>query len=213
MCFHMSISKNAMELVNRFDLSFPDQDLFSPSDHVNGFAHSLLPVISSGEPDHLQMMNWGMVPSWVNSQEKAKTMKNITLNARSETIFEKPSFRHSIMAQRCLVPAEAYYEWQHRDGKKIPYKISMDRDVFCFAGIYDRWENDESGEIYSGFSVITCPANSLMETIHNSKKRMPVILPLELESSWINPELPRRDIQTCLLPYPSQKMSAQSVEM
>jgi putative SOS response-associated peptidase YedK len=184
---------------------------------MNAFAHPLLPVITGEEPEKLLLFNWGMVPAWVKDEALAQKLKKSTLNARIETAFEKPSFREAMRYQRCIIPADAFYEWQHaqvgvelgftRTNKsKVKYKISTDQDIFAFAGIWDTWRERK------GFSILTMPANPLMASIHNTAKRMPFILTQENEMKWIDPErVSQEHLNELIIPYPEEKMTAEPV--
>jgi putative SOS response-associated peptidase YedK len=176
---------------------------------VSGFAHPRLPVLTSEEPGIIQLMEWGLVPNWVKDERTAIEMQNATLNARSETLFEKPSFR-SIMQRRCLIPVNGFYEWQQRGKKKVQYFITVkSEEIFSLGGLYDEWVNTTTGEIYKGFSIITLPANPLMEIIHNNKKRMPLILNRENEHDWLQPDIKETEIKNLLTQYPDSDMSAE----
>ena len=106
----------------------------------------------------------------------------MTLNARADTIFEKPSFREPIMKKRCIVPSTGYFEWRHEGANKIPYYIYVkDEPIFSMAGIYDRWLDKDTGEEHETFSIITTDTNSLTDYIDNTKHRMPAILTQEEE--------------------------------
>jgi putative SOS response-associated peptidase YedK len=145
--------------------------------HVGAFENVKLPVITNHDPDQIQLFKWGLIPFWVKDEKTAIELKDRTVNARSETIFEKPAFRSSAGKKHCLVITDGFFEWRYYNGKNYPYYIKLkDREVFSIAGLWDRWVNKDSGkEIYS-YTIITTEANPLMAKIHNKKKRMPVIL-------------------------------------
>ncbi len=108
-----------------------------------------------------------------------------TFNARSETVSSKPAFRECFSSRRCLVPVRGFFEWQHVGGRKIPWYITLrDEEIFSLAGIWDSWTM-QGGMTLETFSVVTTRANELMEEIHNTKKRMPVILPSSAEKIWL----------------------------
>lgn len=131
---------------------------------------------------------------------------NATLNARIETAFEKPSFREAMRYQRCIIPADAFYEWQHVGKDKIKYRIHTDQEIFAFAGIWDSWQD------WKGFSILTMPANPLMARIHNTAQRMPFILKPENEMKWLDPERVKpEDIKELIVPYPEEKMRAETL--
>jgi putative SOS response-associated peptidase YedK len=127
-------------------------------------------------------LKWGLVPSWA----KDPSIGNKLINARGETVAEKPAFRKAFKHQRCLVLADGFYEWKREGKTKQPYYYIRFKDqrLFAFAGLWERWENQEPA--LETFALITTGLNALMEPIHN---RMPVILPESAYSSWLNPGL------------------------
>ena len=109
------------------------------------------------------------MPFWTKDEVAAERIRTQTLNARAETIHQKPSFRASIMTKRCLVLVDGFYEWREEGKKKYPYYISLaSNDAFALAGIWDRWLNNSTGEVKDTFSIITTRANPLLERIHNT---------------------------------------------
>jgi len=222
MCFHLAATAAAKTLEARFDAMFPESNLFEPSEEFNAFAHPKLPVITANKSDQIELFNWGLVPAWVKDKAMADKLKKATLNARVETAFDKPSFRDPMRFKRCIIPANAFYEWQHvpvgsdlgsartdlgsarTSINKIKYKISTDQEVFAFAGLWDSWKD------WTGFSILTMPANALMARIHNTAKRMPFILAPENEKKWLDPgRIKLYDLQELMVPYPEEKMSAE----
>lgn len=187
MCFHSKQTKLALAVENRFQATIEKMDLFQIQDESNGFTFPKNPIITDEKPTLIQHYNWGLIPSW----SKDEDIKRLTLNARIETIAEKPSFKNSIY-KRCLVIANGFYEWQWQDSKgknKIKYEIGIGNDdLFAFAGIYSQWINQLTGEIKDTYSIVTTQANTLMAEIHNTKQRMPVILKPEDESKWLHHE-------------------------
>lgn len=185
MCFFYKLSKTAQELENRFNAKLENANEFSPSKAYNAFEYPRSPVITNKDTGIIKMFNWGLIPSWA----KDISIRKNTLNARIETISEKPSFR-SAVNNRCLVIADGFYEWQWLDDKgrnKQKYLISLsDESLFAFAGLWNQWTDKSTGEILNTYTIITQNANELMSRIHNSKKRMPVILSREDESKWLN---------------------------
>jgi len=176
---------------------------------VSGFSHPSLPVISA---EGLSLFDWGLIPSWVKDQETANDISSKTLNAVGETVFEKPSFRKSIASRRCLFPVSGFYEWREFKGVKYPYYIQLaESDYFSLGSLYDTWINPQTGEIKNTFSIITTPANPLMEKIHNLKKRMPLILSPEDEMKWIDPGLKTDHIKELIKPFPQEKMKAYTI--
>lgn len=195
MCFFSKISKEAVELEHRFNAKFDDSERFQPKEIYSGFAYPATPVITNKEPASIKLLNWGLLPPWA----KDNSIRQYTLNARIETIGEKPSFRSSIK-NRCLIIADGFYEWKWLDSKgkqKQKYLITMpDSEIFTFAGLWSEWVNKETGEIFKTYTVITKPANELMSEIHNTKKRMPFILTPDFENMWLAGEdIPDIDIK------------------
>ncbi|HEY1047930.1 MAG TPA: SOS response-associated peptidase [Bacteroidia bacterium] len=184
MCFHSKQTKKAIELEHRFRAKFDRPETYTPS-LFNGFQFPLTPVVASDDPEHIRMFNWGLIPTWA----KDKDFRKNTLNARIETIAEKPSFR-SYTQQRCLVLADGFYEWQWLDEqgkKKQKYEITLPgNEAFAFAGLWSEWTDRSTGECLHTYTILTTEADELMAKIHNSKKRMPVILHPDNEMEWLN---------------------------
>ena len=103
MCFHYSIKKSKKQIENHFNAQFEESTLFEPTQHANAFIHPLMPIITNDKPDTIQLFKWGLIPNWVKDKERAKEISNMTLNARVETVKEKPYFKEAIKSQRCLV--------------------------------------------------------------------------------------------------------------
>ncbi len=143
-----------------------------------------LAVISNQNPEELSFFRWGLIPFWA----KDKSIGNKLINAKAETIDQKPSFKTSFKQKRCLVLSDGFYEWKKINSKeKIPYRIIMNNgSPFAMAGIWDRWK-DESGESIDSFAIITTEPNDLMKNIHT---RMPVILKPGEERLWIEEQNP-----------------------
>ena len=215
MCFHNSMSAKAIKLAARYgrksDIVEIYQDILNEQYHVNAFNFPKYPIITKS--DEVQVFNWGLIPFWIRTEQNADEIKRMTLNARADTIFEKPSFREPIMKKRCIVPSTGYFEWRHEGTKKIPYYIYLkDEPIFSMAGIYDSWLDKETGEEHSTFSIITTDTNPLTDYIHNTKHRMPTILSKENEEKWLNPNLTKQEIATFLHPYEADKMDAYVIE-
>ena len=187
------------DLGNRFRVIDPTLGFRS---HFNIAPGSTNPVIVQHERTEAVMMEWGLVPHWVKDRKEAKHL----INARAETLAEKPSFRGLLKGKRCLVPASGFYEWKKDGARKTPFYIRLrESPVFAFAGLYDVW-HDPQGEGYATYTIITTEPNELMAPIHN---RMPVILNREDETRWLSGEvLARDDLAEILTPYPPGEMDA-----
>jgi len=151
----------------------------------------IAPIILQQDAIIWQNARWGLLPSWL---KKLEDFKAKTINARAESLREKPSFKLSFEQRRCIVPATGFYEWRKRD--KQPYFIKAKKGIFAFAGLYDIWKNAEQ-EIYS-FSIITTRANDSMAEIH---ERMPAILNESDFELWLNPKIGSDRVDDLLLPY------------
>jgi putative SOS response-associated peptidase YedK len=152
----------------------------------------------------LPHLRWGLIPSWADDPSIGSRM----INARAETVAEKPAFRHAFKAKRCLVVADGFYEWQRMDGRKQPYFIHLKDDrPFAFAGLWERWTKGD--ELIESCTIITTGANELMQPIHD---RMPVVIPKSAYDIWLDPTIkdPER-LQPLLAPYPSDEMVAYTV--
>jgi putative SOS response-associated peptidase YedK len=125
--------------------------------------------------------HFGLIPHWAKSRQKS------VINARAETLAEKPSFREPLRRNRCLIPANGFYEWRREGTMKIPYWISPKAEsFFAFAGLWDRWVDNSSGEVITSSAIITTGPNDLMRTIHD---RMPVILEPSQWQQWLDPAI------------------------
>jgi putative SOS response-associated peptidase YedK len=211
MCFHYSMSQVAQNLENRYNAPFTKGFTFQPVHHVSGFTFPLMPVVTAVPEHEIELCHWGLVPSWTQNEEQAGQMRAMTLNARSETVFEKPSFRKSIQSRRCLIPADGFFEWQTVGNKRIPWYIrSNEQEIFSFGGIWDHWKN-EVGKSLNTFSILTTDANPMMAEIHNTKRRMPLIIPVSSEAIWLDPSISGNDILKLMVPYPEEKLESWTI--
>lgn len=178
---------------------------------LHGFDRPKAPVITI-ESRKIEYFSWWLVPSWFEKEDYSFNL----LNAREETIFEKPSFKHLIMQKRCLVPVSHYYEYQWRDIKgkvKNKHRIGLKgKGGFFMAGLYDHWKSLETSAIINSFTIITTEANELCAEIHNSKKRMPVILENDKARDWLNPTASIGEVKSLLNKIESDKMWAENLD-
>jgi putative SOS response-associated peptidase YedK len=184
--------------------------------YENGFDYFPTHVLTAGEPDKFKMFRWGLVPFFQKDEAKAMKDRMNTLNCIHEEMWEKPSFRDPIKnGQRCLIPVTGFYEWRWLDEAgtiKIPYYISFrDQKVRSMAGLYSRWKNPQNGEYYYSYTILTCPANAIMEYVHNAKKRMPVFIDKENEKDWLNRDLKKDDVMDLCKPYQDPSMRAYTI--
>lgn len=211
MCFHYAYIADKVKTAKRYGVQNPPE--FEPIFHANAFANPPMPVITSEEPNELNFYNWGLIPSWIKTLEAANDINKKTANARSETVFEKPSFRSAIKSRRCIVPASGFYEWRHEGKEKTPYFVSAkDQEIFSFAGIYESWTNTATGEIINSFSILTMEANELMQYVHNNRNRMPVILSKEDEKYWLSNLKSNDEISKAITEYPSDNMKYDAID-
>jgi putative SOS response-associated peptidase YedK len=212
MCFSVNVNLVKDELESRYGVSFPDHNRYQPSYYYHAFSLPELPSICSGSTDKIQLLRWGLIPSWTRNSEEADSIRYKTFNARAESIRSKPSFSKPFRSNRCIIPVTGFFEWQHVGNDKIPWYIYCpDEEIFSIAGVFDQWIENNSGEIYNTFSIITTDANELMAVIHNSKKRMPVILQRENEKKWINSDISPDDAHSLLQPCPSEFLKAHTI--
>lgn len=166
-----------------------------------------LPVIRqrpSGERV-VQMLRWGLLPSWA----KDETIANRLINARAETLAEKPSFRSALRKRRCIVPADGFYEWAKRPDGKQPYYIhAADGSILAFAGLRERWTRPDDGEIIDSFTIVTTAANDRVRALHD---RMPVILAPEAVARWLDPATKPDALTDLLGPCPDARLALHPV--
>ncbi len=176
MCGRYTFVSPASALEDHFEAAFRDR--LTPS--YNAAPSQRLPVITADAPDLIQTFQWGLIPSWTRDPKAGPK----PINARAETLAEKPSFRQLLQRRRCLVPADSFYEWKVTPTGKIPHRILRpDEAPFAFAGLWDEWTDRETGEIRPTFTIITTTANEMMAPLH---ERMPVILPNRAaEQAWL----------------------------
>ncbi len=204
MCGRFTLRASPTEIAEAFELL---RDLFECERPRFNIAptQSILAVRAGSDGREAARMRWGLIPSWAKDTKLAASM----INARAETVAEKPAFRAAFKRRRCLVPVSGFYEWQ-RDGKtKVPYLISLCREkLFAFAGLWEKWKSPE-GELIESCTVLTTSPNELMATIHD---RMPVILKPSDYGAWLDPQLEDASALSKLLAsYPSDEMRVEQV--
>ncbi len=204
MCGRASLSKQEKELQERFQANFYQEDIarYNPLPNFNIAPTHWHPVITNSEPDHFRFYKWGLVPVWATDERIGSRM----INARIETLAEKPAFRQPLEQRRCIVPFDGFYEWRKEpNGKKQPYLIGIDdQALFSIAGLWETWRAPD-GQFIPSFTLITLPPNELMENIHN---RMPAILLPEQERLWLSEDLSINELIQILAPYPAKLMHA-----
>ena len=202
MCGRFSLTADLGELASRFEFDDNRLDL-EPNFNVAP-TQNVLTVIG-GEDRRGGFMRWGLIPHWAKTASIGSRM----INARAETVAQRPAFRDAFRKRRCLVLADGFYEWQQAGSVRKPIRIIMESgEPFAFAGLWAMWRDSEGNHIPS-CTVITTEANDLLRPIHH---RMPVILPREMEEFWLD-----RDVQdvavleNALTAYPSELMQTYQV--
>jgi putative SOS response-associated peptidase YedK len=165
----------------------------------------VLTVVNDGSENQAQVMKWGLIPFWAKDPKIGSRM----INARAETVVEKPVFREAFNKRRCLVVADGFYEWEKTPGGKVPMRIVLKSgEPFGFAGLWSTWKSPD-GQSVKSCTIITTIANSLMEPIHD---RMPVILSREAERDWLDvTQSDTAELRELLVPYAASEMETYQV--
>jgi len=183
MCGRFALRCSLHQLVDQFlltsppDLSLPPRFNIAPTQTIMALRR-----LAGNQNRELAALHWGLIPAWA----KDPAIGNRMINARSETVAEKPSFRESYKNRRCLILSDGYYEWQKRGSRKHPFFFHRDDDQpFAFAGLWERWQDPQSGNPTETATILTTAANEQIEPFHH---RMPVILDPEKYDDWLDPE-------------------------
>jgi putative SOS response-associated peptidase YedK len=202
MCGRYTLSTPTDEIAALFDLStqldlpaLPERYNVAPTQEA-----AVVRVVAPGTPRRLDLLRWGLVPYWADDL----SIGNRMINARSESVADKPAFRRSFRRQRCLVATDGFYEWKKEGKLKQPYHIRRkDRHPFAFAGLWERWKNPE-GNLLDTFTILTTSANDLLRPLHD---RMPVIVDRRDFALWLDPEVTDPAVlQPLLAPAPPDEM-------
>ncbi len=199
MCGRYTLHHKPEEIEERFDIE-PGEELITP--RYNIAPSQIIPVIRRAESREMVGCKWGLVPFWA----KDPKIGNNLINARRETLAEKPSFKHALAKRRCLIPADGFYEWQKR-GKAASQPIYVrrrDGGLFAFAGLWEEWRSPE-GETLQTCTIITVEPNELVSKFHH---RMAAILKPDEEAAWIDPKSNAGDLLQLLRPYSSDELEA-----
>ncbi|GAS82365.1 SOS response-associated peptidase [Paenibacillus amylolyticus] len=204
MCGRFTITDPLDAIMDRYYASIADGFEYKPN--YNAAPMQYIPtIIGSKDGNRLGSLRWGLVPVWAKDDKIGNKM----INARAETLAEKPAFKRLVGSKRCIVPCSGFFEWRKEGTAKTPMRILMkDDSIFSLAGLYDTW-TDPDGNKLSTCTIITTEPNSLMEDIHN---RMPVILRTEDEAEWLGRD--NDDVQSLLgllKPYEASAMRAYEV--
>jgi len=201
MCGRFARKSKQDLLTEWFGIELEDMPWFAPS--YNVAPQSVQPIVRSNRDTgnrEFALLRWGLVPFWAKDPKFGYS----TINARAEEAAQKPAFRDALKKRRCLVPADAFYEWQRLDPKtKRPFAFAMKSgEPYAFAGLWDRWQAKDN-EALETFTILTTDPNELMEPVHN---RMPVILEQKDYERWLDPETKDRPPVDLLRPYPAESM-------
>ena len=201
MCGRYSQTQMLSKLAERFAVKRVPEDI-KPRYNIAPTQHA--PVIVHLGERSLEQYRWGLIPSWAKDPSIGYKM----INARGETVNQKPSFRRPFQRSRCLAISDGFYEWKKEGKIKTPMRIALkSREPFAFAGLWDCWIDPEGKEVKS-FSIVTTAANAVLKPIHD---RMPVILREEDEAIWLDPEVKADLLMKLIVPYPEEAMEAYAV--
>jgi len=201
MCGRFSLTRGDRDIEEEFGARPPQG--YRPRYNIAPTQEVLVLTNEGGR--RIEVMRWGLVPSWAADAKLSEGF----INARAETIFERPSFRAAARERRCLILADGFYEWQKGPKGKTPFYIRLrSRRPFGLAGIWEEWTSPEGHKLKT-CAIVTIEANELLRPIHS---RMPVIVPKELEDLWLDPGVRRQaELAPVLRPYPASEMEAYRV--
>jgi putative SOS response-associated peptidase YedK len=202
MCGRYTLATPVERLAEEFGFENSSVDL--PPNYNVAPTQGVAAVLEEGGQRRLEVLRWGLIPPWADDPQIGSRM----INARAETAPEKPSFRRAFRDQRCLIPADGFYEWKRTNGSKQPYYIHMKEGrPFAFAGLWESWKDEDGPEIRS-CTILTTRPNALAGEIHD---RMPVILAADTYDVWLDPGSDRDELTGLLAPYPEDEMEAYPV--
>lgn len=204
MCGRYTLTRPIREIAARFEVASEEIETLEP--RYNIAPGQALPIVTRHSPNRLEVMRWGLVPSWAKDTKIGYQM----INARAEGIEQKPAFRKPFRSQRCIIPVTGFYEWQKISPKeRVPFYFTLQNEaIFGFAGLYDIYHSAD-GQKLKTYTIITTEANELVGQLHD---RMPVILPLKAESVWLDPEIHEpAPLLALLKPYPAELMQTYPV--
>ena len=222
MCYHLrskystqkkrELEKNPKDIIERID----EESTYINFHHVSGYNHPKILVYTNDSPNRTTSITWGLIPHWARSEEEAFKLWNSTLNCRSESMFEKPSFRDVALNNRCVIAVDGFYEYHHHKGKKYPYYVSLnDGSPIYLGGLWSEWLNTDTGELQKTFTIVTTKGNELLSTIHNNPKlneaRMPLILGKGLIEPWLDIAAKKKEVKDLISSFPDSDMKAYTV--
>ncbi|SOC42365.1 SOS response-associated peptidase [Ureibacillus acetophenoni] len=205
MCGRFTLFASFEKILEEFDIQQAIEEVFYEASYNIAPSQQILSIINDGQKNRMGFLKWGLVPAWSKDEKMASKM----INARSETVDEKPSFRKSFYQRRCLIPMDSFFEWKKDGNSKTPMRITMkDNSLFGVAGLWDTWKSPTGEAIYT-CTILTTEPNDLMRGIHD---RMPVILSKEQQLTWLDPRIHDKDqLKSLLVPFDAEKMIAYQV--
>ncbi|MBC8138499.1 MAG: SOS response-associated peptidase [Fibrella sp.] len=205
MCGRFTLHHDADAIVERFDVH---ETVVSVAPRYNIAPQQTVPVIVAPQSERiLDSFRWGLVPGWAKDAAIGQKM----INARSETLAEKPSFRTALVRRRCLIPADGFYEWErHADGSRHPVHFRLNGgEPFAFAGLWEEWQDPQGENALRTCTIVTTSANETVGRVHD---RMPVILARDAEEIWLDMSVRDTDLlRSFFVSYPDREMEAFSV--
>jgi len=205
MCGRFTLFAPYFDIIERFDI----ETAFEEHDYIPSYnsapSQQVVALINDGTKNRLGYLLWGLILPWAKDDKIGYKM----INARTETLDEKPSFRNAFQKKRCIIPADSFYDWQKKGPEKVAMRFKLkSNELFGFAGLWDSWTSPD-GNVLHTCTVITTRPNSLVEKVHN---RMPVILRPEDEADWLNPSIKDIDfLGNMLRPFDEGQMEVYEV--
>lgn len=203
MCGRYTITENLANLGEYAKYTAPGTE-FGPHYNISPGQYAPVIILEDGER-RIKLMRWGLVPFWA----KDETIAYKTINARSETLAERASFKNALNKRRCLVLADGFYEWQKIPGGKQPHYIFLNgHRPFCFAGLWEKWDKGEGPDPLYTYSIVTTTPNASISRLHN---RMPVILTAEQEAAWLDLTTPPDELGKLYAPFADEEIELHPV--
>ncbi|WP_407556694.1 SOS response-associated peptidase [Winogradskyella sp. 4-2091] len=207
---------SAVTEILEYLIPFTDLPIF----HASGFSHPELLIYTNDAPEFPIVATWGLVPHWIKDKQQQQKIWNSTLNARIETIYDKPSFKDSLKDKRCIIYIDGFYEHHHYDNKIYPFYIQRsDKKPMALAGLWSEWTDPDTGGKFNSFTIVTTKGNTILSKIHNNPKikepRMPLILTDDIEDKWLTfhqNESSEAFFKNPIPSFPSDKLKAHTVE-
>ena len=209
MCGRFTLASDS-EMLNQTFFNFDVPMNLSPRYNISPTQDVAVIANTEAHPEggQIEFFRWGLIPSWAKDPQIGNRM----INARSETLAEKPSFRNAYKRRRCFILADGYYEWQKIPGDRLKQPVYIrlkSQKPFALAGLWETWQTEGVDEPLRSCTIITCPPNALLAEIHH---RMPVILPQDAYAEWLAPDEQSADaLQPFLIPYSDEEMEAYPV--